>query len=59
MERKEKNVPEGVVTRKMTEVDVADSDVAPVCGISLSIVRDTHEGRDEEDETGKQPRTYP
>ena len=35
MERKEKNVPEGVVTREMTEVEVADSDVAPVCGISF------------------------
>ena len=32
---KEKKVQEGVEKREMTEVKVADSDVAPVCDLSL------------------------
>ena len=36
---KEKKVREGVVKREMKEVEVADSDVAPVIGFFLSVAR--------------------
>ena len=49
---KEKKVREGVVKREMKEVEVADSDVAPVCGLSLSIARENREGRGEDTCTG-------
>ena len=35
------------------------SDVAPVSGLSLSIVRENHKGGGEGEEARKQPRTYP
>ena len=41
---KEKKIREGVGRRETTEVEVADSDIAPVCGLSLSIAREKHEG---------------
>ena len=45
--------------RGIAEVEVLDSDVAPVCGLSVSITREHHEGGGEGEEAGKQPRTYP
>ena len=34
--------------RGVTEVEVVDSDVAPVCGLSLSIARESDDGGGEE-----------
>ena len=31
--------------RGVTEVEVVDRDVAPVCGLFVSIARETHEAR--------------
>ena len=48
-EEKAVEVREGV-ERGMREVEVVDSDVAPVCGLWLSIALDSHEGGGEREE---------
>ena len=45
--------------RGITEVEVVDSEAAPVRGLSLSRARENREGEGEREEAGKQPRTYP
>ena len=44
--------------RGVTEVEVVDRDVAPVCGLSVSITREHHEGGGEGEEARKLSRTY-
>ena len=48
---KGKKVREGVVTREITEAEVADNDVAPVCSLSLSIAKPSQGSRRQLDRT--------
>ena len=43
----------GGVERGMREVEVVDSDVAPVRGLSLSIARESYEGQGQGEEAGE------
>ena len=44
--------------REIAEVEVLDSHVALVCGLSVSIARENHEGGSEGEEVKKQSQTY-